>query len=131
MVRPQRESRACSSERSCTPGVAVADFLHGFQPHVGPHDAHQDRRDPRDRDPDRGLAVLTLVAHIVLALGDANPTNSINTSVAYWADRLQLGFRDLFNPADVRVRIAVNYGLAALVWLVASSVVARLVRRLG
>jgi hypothetical protein len=77
------------------------------------------------------LAVLTLVAHIVLALGDANPTNSINTSVAYWADRLQLGFRDLFNPADARVRIAVNYGLAALVWLVASSVVARLVRRLG
>jgi hypothetical protein len=76
-------------------------------------------------------AVLILVAHIVLTLGDANPANSITRFVASWADRLELGFRGLFTPADVRLGIVVNYGLAALVWLVASSVVAGVVRRAG
>lgn len=77
------------------------------------------------------LFVLILVAHIVLRLGDANPVNGITTFVAYWADRLALGFENLFTPADERVRIAVNYGLAALFWLVVTAVLARLVRRIG
>jgi hypothetical protein len=77
------------------------------------------------------LFVLVLVAHVALLLGDANPANGIARVVAYWAERLQLGFRDLFTPADARVQVLVNYGLAALFWLVVSSVLARLVRRLG
>ncbi len=78
-----------------------------------------------------GLIVLILVGHIVLTLGDANPTNAIARFVAYWADRLQLGFRNLFTPADPKLRIALNYGLAALCWLIATWVLARLVRRFG
>jgi hypothetical protein len=58
-------------------------------------------------------------------------STSITRFVAYWADRLQLGFRGLFNPADARARVAINYGLAALVWLVASSLVAGVLRRLS
>lgn len=77
------------------------------------------------------LFVLILVAHIALSLGNANPDHGITKFVAYWADRLVLGLRDLFTPADARVKILVNYGLAALIWLVVSSVLARLVRRLG
>lgn len=78
------------------------------------------------------LFVLILVAHVALQLGpDANPANGITRFVEYWADRLALGFRDLFTPPDARLRIVVNYGLAALFWLVVSSVLARLVRRLG
>ncbi|MDQ3762201.1 MAG: hypothetical protein M3460_11085 [Actinomycetota bacterium] len=82
------------------------------------------------------LFVVILVGHIVLTLGDANPANSITRFVAYWADRLQLGFRGLFTPDDPKpddpkVRIALNYGLAALFWLVVSAVLARLVRRFG
>jgi len=77
------------------------------------------------------LFVLVLVAHVALLLGDANSANGITRFVAYWAERLQLGFRDLFTPADARVQVLVNYGLAALFWLVVSSVLARLVRRLG
>ena len=77
------------------------------------------------------LFVVILVGHIALTLGDANPANDITRFVAYWADRLLLGFQNLFTPADVRVRVVVNYGLAALFWLVVSSVLARLVRRLG
>jgi hypothetical protein len=77
------------------------------------------------------LFVVILVGHIVLTLGDANPANDITRFVAYWADRLLLGFQDLFTPADETVRVLVNYGLAALFWLVVSSVLARLIRRLG
>lgn len=78
-----------------------------------------------------GLFVLILVAHIVLTLGDANPTNSITRLVAYWADRLQLGFRGLFTPQDVKTRVIVDYGLPAAVWLIATWVLVRLVRRFG
>jgi hypothetical protein len=77
------------------------------------------------------LFVLVLVAYVALLLGGANSANGITKFVAYWAERLQLGFRDLFIPTDARVQVLVNYGLAALFWLVVSSVLVRLVRRLG
>ena len=78
-----------------------------------------------------GLAVLILVAHVVLTLGDANPTNQITMLVATWADRLQIGFRGLFTPADPKTRVVVNYGLAAAFWLVVSWVLVRLLQRLA
>lgn len=78
-----------------------------------------------------GLFVLILVAHIVLTLGDANPANSITRLVAYWAERLQLGFRGLFTPQNPKTRVVVDYGLPAAVWLIATWVLVRLVRRFG
>jgi hypothetical protein len=78
-----------------------------------------------------GLAVLILVAHIVLTLGDANPANTITQLVAAWADRLQIGFRSLFTPADRRTAIVVNYGLAAAFWLVVTWILVRLLQRLA
>jgi hypothetical protein len=78
-----------------------------------------------------GLIVVILIAHVVLTLGDANPTNDITRFVAYWSDRLQLGFRGLFTPADLRTRIAIDYGLAAAFWLVVSWVLVRLMQRLS
>ncbi len=78
-----------------------------------------------------GLFVLILVAYVLLTLGNANPTNGISMFLAYWADRLQLGFRGLFNPADARTRLLVNYGIPAVFWLVVTWVLVRLVRRLG
>ncbi|HEY0637496.1 MAG TPA: hypothetical protein VGD67_07600 [Pseudonocardiaceae bacterium] len=76
-----------------------------------------------------GLAALLLVAHVVLTIGDANPANGITRFVAAWADRLAWGFRDLFTPADATLRVIVNYGAAALVWLVVGGVLTRLLRR--
>ena len=78
-----------------------------------------------------GLAVLILVAHIALTLGNANPANGITTLVAYWADRLHLGFRGLFTPEDPRVRVVIDYGIPAVIWLIVTWVLLRLVRRLG
>lgn len=78
-----------------------------------------------------GLAVLILVAHIVLTLGEADPTNGITTLVAYWADRLHLGFRGLFTPENPQLRVALDYGLPAVVWLIAVWILVRLLRRIG
>jgi hypothetical protein len=78
-----------------------------------------------------GVIVLILVAHVVLSLGNANPANGIIMFLTYWADRLQLGFRGLFNPVDPRTRLVVDYGIPAVFWLVVTWVLVRLVRRLG
>jgi hypothetical protein len=78
-----------------------------------------------------GVIVLILVAHVVLTLGNANPTNGITMFLTYWADRLQLGFRGLFNPVDPRTRLVIDYGVPAVFWLVVTWVLVRLVRRLG
>jgi hypothetical protein len=78
-----------------------------------------------------GAVAALLVAHVLLVLGNANPDNAIARSVRSWADALALGFPDLFTPADPDLRVAVNYGLAAAFWLVAASVLARILRRLA
>ncbi|NUT99377.1 MAG: hypothetical protein HOY78_45960 [Saccharothrix sp.] len=77
------------------------------------------------------LIAVVLVAHVLLTVGGANPSNSITTTVASWAERLALGFRDLFTPEDAKLRVLVNYGIAAVFWLVVRSLVMRLIRRLG
>lgn len=77
------------------------------------------------------LIAVVLVANVLLTVGGANPANSITTTVAAWADRLALGFRDLFTPQDAKLRVLVNHGIAAVFWLVVRSLVLRLVRRLA
>ncbi|WNV91662.1 hypothetical protein [Umezawaea sp. Da 62-37] len=77
-----------------------------------------------------GLAVaLVLVAHVVLTVGHANPDNGITSTVADWARPLALGFHDLFAPQDPTLAVIVNYGVAALFWLVVRSLVLKLVHR--
>ncbi|RJQ70790.1 hypothetical protein D5S17_28575 [Pseudonocardiaceae bacterium YIM PH 21723] len=77
------------------------------------------------------LAAVILTAHVVLTVGGANPENGITKWVRGWADSLVFGFQDLFLPDDARTKVLVNYGLAAIVWLIATSIVVKLIRRLG
>lgn len=77
------------------------------------------------------IFALIMVAYVVLTLGDANPANGITRFVSAWANSLALGFQDLFTPPDTKLRVLVNFGLAALFWLVVSSLLSRLVLRLG
>jgi hypothetical protein len=74
---------------------------------------------------------IVLVAHVLLTVGNANPGNGITRFFADVADPLALAFRNLFTPANAELRVLVNYGLAALFWLIASAVLARLLRRLA
>ncbi|MGH3564745.1 MAG: hypothetical protein ACRDRH_01660 [Pseudonocardia sp.] len=79
-----------------------------------------------------GLAIVTvLVAHIVLTLLDANPANTFATVVRNLADFFNLGLSDLFLLADPKLKITLNYGVAALIWLVITTLVVRLIRRIG
>lgn len=110
-----------------------------------------ERRDVERRDPDRArvsrsaavgvvagvvrwaglLIALVLIAHVVLVMGNANPGNAIASFVRGLAEPLALAFKDLFTPEDAKLGLLVNYGLAAVFWLSMTSVVTRLIRRLG
>jgi hypothetical protein len=77
------------------------------------------------------LLAMVLVAHVLLTVGGANPDNSITRFFSSVADPLALAFKNLFTPENAQLRVLVNYGLAALFWLVVSSVLSRLIRRLA
>ncbi|GAB3000183.1 hypothetical protein LWP59_36805 [Amycolatopsis acidiphila] len=71
-----------------------------------------------------------LVLHVIFTVGSANPANGIVSWVRGWADSLSIGFKDLFEPNDAKLRVLVNYGIAALFWLIVSAIVAKLIRRI-
>ncbi|MQA10947.1 MAG: hypothetical protein GEU98_20800 [Pseudonocardiaceae bacterium] len=72
-----------------------------------------------------------LVGHVVLVIGEANPDNWITGTVANWADPLAIGFKDLFIIEDDKLQVLVNYGIAAIFWLIVSAICARIIRRLS
>ena len=72
-----------------------------------------------------------LVIHVIFTVGSANPANGIVSFVKSWADSLALGFSDLFTPSDEKLRVLVNYGIAAIFWLVVSGILAKVIRRVG
>lgn len=62
------------------------------------------------------LAAVLLV-RIGLAFVPVNPGNVIVGWITRFADVIVWGFRDLFLPADPRIGLVANYGLAAAFWL--------------
>lgn len=77
-----------------------------------------------------GLVIVgILVAHIVLTLLDANPQNFVADFISTWAARFNLGLGNLFTPEQPKLAVTLNYGVAAIVWLVLTTVVVRLLRR--
>jgi hypothetical protein len=79
-----------------------------------------------------GLVIaIILVLRVLLTVGGANPGNGITSFVNSWSDPLAWGFKDLFTPSDLKLRVLVNYGIAAIFWLIVSSILARIFRRLG
>lgn len=77
------------------------------------------------------IVVILLVVRVLLAVGGANPNNGITSFITSVSDPLAWGFKDLFTPSDAKLRVLVNYGIAAIFWLIVSSIVARLIRRIG
>ncbi|MFI0468530.1 hypothetical protein ACH347_30980 [Saccharopolyspora sp. 5N102] len=76
-----------------------------------------------------GAALLAI--HVVFAIGGANPDNGIAKFVASWAELLALGFEDLFMPDDPKLAVAINYGIAALFWLIATAMAVRILRAIA
>lgn len=74
------------------------------------------------------ILALILVVHIVFTLFEANPEKGITKFFADLARGLTLWFENLFTPDDVKIAVLINYGLAAIFWLVAAAVVVRILR---
>lgn len=74
------------------------------------------------------FAAMVLAIHVVLVVFGGNPSSVITIGVRRLAAALSPGFRDLFTP-DTRLRVILNDGLAAAVYLLAGYFVAKLPRR--
>lgn len=76
------------------------------------------------------LAVI-LSAHIVFILAGARPDNPVARWVANTSDVIGLWFTHLFSTSSQTFTVILNYGSAAVFWLVVTGVVARVLRNVG
>lgn|GEM_PF-1143170 len=77
------------------------------------------------------IFAVILVLRVIFVIGEANTSNGIVTFVQSWSDSLSVGFENLFTPDDHKLEILVNYGIAAIFWLIVSTIVAKIIRRVG
>jgi hypothetical protein len=77
------------------------------------------------------ILVAIIVLAIVFAVLEANRRNVIVSGVTDVARSLVGPFDRLFTPHDPKLRIAVNWGIAALVYLLVGLLIAGLIARLG
>jgi hypothetical protein len=69
------------------------------------------------------------VLYIVMILFGANPANAFFRFVQQLAEPLALFFPGLFQLGNANLDLIVNYGLAAVFWIVVASLLARVVAR--
>ncbi len=75
------------------------------------------------------LVALVIVAGILLVVLKANMGNSIVSAVHDAAKFLAGPFDGIFKPHDHKLAIAINWGLAAVVYLVVARIIVALLRR--
>lgn len=78
-----------------------------------------------------GVIVTVIVAAILLRVLDANSANTIVSNVHDIAKALVGPFDGIFNLKSAKAEIAVNWGLAAVAYLVVGSFIASLLARAG
>ncbi|OQO92908.1 hypothetical protein B1813_12350 [Saccharomonospora piscinae] len=74
------------------------------------------------------VLALVLVLDVLFVVGEANADNGIVVFVSDAASAASIGFEDLFLPDDPKLEVLLNHGIAAIFWLVASSIAVRVVR---
>ena len=77
------------------------------------------------------VVVAFILAGIAIHLLDANTSNDIVSAVNDVAEWLTQPFHNVFDLNDDEARIAVNWGLAALVYAVAAAIIVRLLAGAG
>lgn len=73
------------------------------------------------------IAVI-LIVHILLVFADASATSTIVKDVGDMAAKLAWGFKSLFTFDSAKLTVFVDYGLAALAYLLVGGIVVRLFR---
>jgi hypothetical protein len=76
-----------------------------------------------------GVVVLIIVAGILLVVLKANPTNTVVSDVHSWARSLAGPFDGIFSFRNAHTAIAVNWGIAAVVYLLVAGLITRLLGR--
>jgi hypothetical protein len=74
------------------------------------------------------LIAIILIVHIVLVFADASATSTMVKDVGDVAAKLAWGFKSLFSFDSAKLTVFVNYGLAALAYLLVGGVLVRLFR---
>jgi hypothetical protein len=75
-----------------------------------------------------GVVAAIIVAGILLVVFEANRSNDVVDAVLDAARFLAGPFKDLFNLDHPKTEVAVNYGIAAAVYLAIGNLIARLLR---
>ena len=68
-----------------------------------------------------------IVLHIIFVLVGANAGNTIVSTDADWSNTLGAWFKDLFTPGNYKLAVFLNFGLAAVFYLVIGRIAAGLV----
>ncbi|MBB5915731.1 hypothetical protein BJY24_004643 [Nocardia transvalensis] len=76
-----------------------------------------------------GIFAVIEAVYILMLVFDANPANKFFTFIKGLAEPLALFFPGLFNTGNFDLDVIINYGLAAVFWLVVTGFIARLVAR--
>jgi hypothetical protein len=74
------------------------------------------------------VIAIILIVHIVLVFADASSTSGIVKDIADIAAKLAWGFKSLFSFDSAKLTVFVDYGLAALAYLLVGGVLVRLFR---
>lgn len=78
-----------------------------------------------------GVVAAIIAAGILLVVLEANPTNDIVSAVHDATRALAGPFDGMFTLDSAKATIAVNWGIAAIVYLIVGALIARLIAAIG
>lgn len=76
-----------------------------------------------------GLIVAVFVLHMLFVVLNANQGNEFVSFIYSLAQVLVLGLGDVFTPDDAVLGVVLNYGLAALIYLVVGRLITKAIQR--
>jgi hypothetical protein len=77
------------------------------------------------------VIAIILIVHIILVFADASTTSTIVKDIATAASDLAWFFKTLFTTSSAKLTVFLDYGLAALAYLLVGGVLVRLFREVG
>jgi hypothetical protein len=78
-----------------------------------------------------GVVIAIIVVGILLFVLGANESNTIVSHIHDWANWLTTPFHNIFHLKNAKWNLAVNWGLAAVVYAVIAAVIVRLLASAG
>lgn len=76
------------------------------------------------------IIAVIIVGHIIFVLLDANGANDIVSTDSDWATWFSTWFLNLFTPSSYKLNVTLNYGLAALCYLLLGGILRRVIKDL-